>query len=78
MICKASIISVIYVVNVTQNAELFCPKKTLRLPQMRSFLPSANAEDEIKKNKKKSEARLEPRISILPSPALTTTPPRLL
>ncbi len=45
MICKASILSVIYVVNVTQNAELFCPQKTsvfrkcgvFCLPQMRKM-----------------------------------------
>ncbi len=76
MICKASILSVIYVVHFTQNAELFCPKKPSVFRKCGVYLPSANAEDEIKK--KLSDARLEPGIAILPSTALTTTPSRFL
>ncbi len=45
MLFKVSIVSVIYVVNFTQNAELFCSKK---LPS------SANAEDFLKKENKVS------------------------
>ena len=77
MICKASIVSVIYVVTFTQNAELFCPKKLSVFRKCGVFFASsAFAED--KKKQKMSEARLEPGTSILPSFALTTTPSHLL
>ena len=53
MICKASILSVIYVVNFTQNAELFLPQKTSVFRKCGVYLSSANAEDEITKKEQK-------------------------
>ena len=47
--CKASIVSVIYVVFFTQNAELFAPKNSV----FHKCGTSANAKDSSKKEKEK-------------------------
>ncbi len=79
MICKASIVSAIYVVKFQKNAELFLAKKRSAFRKCGGFfcLPQMR---KIKKAKKKMlvARRPEPGISLLPSTALTTTPSRLL
>ncbi len=52
MICKASIVSVIYVVTFTQNAELFCPKKLSVFRKCGVFFASSAFAEDKKETKK--------------------------